>query len=138
MRLMVQIPRKVFIRKYLAALLGISGKTIERKFWPDYSPLAVGKYLISKGFQSGRSKPGANHSAPSTPLVPVAYILTGRDLRKRRLAIGISRVELAKKLEVSPRTIEGWEQERFRIYRPVQLRIMSFLSQEERRRGIMA
>lgn len=45
-----QIPRKVFIRRYLAALLGVSGKTVERKFWPNYGPLNVRKYLIGKGF----------------------------------------------------------------------------------------
>ena len=50
MRQKAQIPRKVFIRRYLAALLGVSGKTVERRFWPVYDPLAVRKYLINKGF----------------------------------------------------------------------------------------
>jgi|CXWL01.1.fsa_nt_gi membrane-anchored protein YejM (alkaline phosphatase superfamily) len=50
MRHKAQIPRKVFIRKYLAELLGVSGKTIERRFWPVYNPLVVRKYLISRGF----------------------------------------------------------------------------------------
>ena len=66
----------------------------------------------------------------------MAYILTGSELRKRRIAIGVSRLDLAKYLEVSCRTVEGWEQGRFKIYRPLQKYIMSFLSNIERQKGI--
>ena len=53
--------RKVFIRRYLAALLGVSGKTIYRRFSPRYCPLSVRKYLISKGFVLGKDKRSANN-----------------------------------------------------------------------------
>ena len=51
------VETKVFIRRYLAKMLGVSSKTIYRKFWPNYGPLAMRKYLISKGFRPGRDKP---------------------------------------------------------------------------------
>ena len=43
---------KVFIRRYLALMFAVSGRTVYRKFGPDYSPLKVRKYLIDKGFKS--------------------------------------------------------------------------------------
>ena len=44
--------------------------------------------------------------------------LTGSYLKEYRLSKGVSRKELAKKLKMSWRTLEGWEQGRFSI-RPI-------------------
>lgn len=51
---------RVLIKRYLARMLGVSTKTIWRKFWPNYGPLTIRKYLISKGFKPGRDRRSRN------------------------------------------------------------------------------
>lgn len=58
----------------------------------------------------------------------MAYNLTGAELKKRRQGCGLSRKQLADKLHISARTLEGWEQGRYRISPIVQGYILASLN----------
>ncbi len=61
--------------------------------------------------------------------LPGHALIDGRDVRKLRARQGLSRKAFAERYGLDPRTVEGWEQERFGMDRSVRV-LLSVIAHE--------
>jgi transcriptional regulator with XRE-family HTH domain len=116
-----------------AERLGISKRTLSLwecdqvyPAWPQQP--AVITYLGYDPFTNPElGRPKGNETLGVAILAPTGPLSLGQQIRKRRLELRKNRYECAKKLEVSVKTLWGWETDRWQPGSLLQKRITEFL-----------